>query len=57
MHPGHIFRLACQESVAKPAEGRRGLPADCLEQPGEAQLDFDLPADLHARLQSHGEPI
>ncbi|MGO8747507.1 MAG: DUF4351 domain-containing protein [Thermoguttaceae bacterium] len=36
---------------------RWGLSADCLEQPGEALLDFNLPTDLHAWLQSHGEPI
>ena len=53
---GHLFRIACQESVAKTAEGRArrwGLSADGLEQLGEALLDFNLPIDLHARVQSH----
>ncbi len=39
------------------AARRWGLSADRLEQPGEALLDFNLPTDLHAWLQSHGEPI
>ena len=52
----HKCSIACQGSVAKNAERRArrwGLSADCLEQPGEALRDFNLPADLHARLQSH----
>jgi hypothetical protein len=39
------------------AARRCGLSADCLEQLGEALLDFNLSADLHAWLQSHREPI
>ena len=52
----HMYRIACQGSVAGIVgrQARRwGLSADCLEQLGEALLDFNLPADLHAWLQSH----
>jgi hypothetical protein len=49
-----MYRIARQESVAKNAERRRGVVAyRPTADRSEALLDCNLPADLHARLQSH----